>query len=142
MWNWDDKTQYALFAACANPESFVQHLDAVNDDYFVACLDIGHAEMQGLGTDSEAMIRALGKKLQAIHLHDNDKRNDFHAIPFSGDIDFDVVVKALKENGYKGDFTLEADSFLLNYTEDNIMDGMKKLVEAASKIRKKFFTID
>lgn len=28
------------------PESFNTQLDAVNDEYLTACLDIGHAEMK------------------------------------------------------------------------------------------------
>ena len=52
MWNWDGEKDQASFAACATPKSFNEHLNAVNDDYFVACLDLGHAEMKGIGTTS------------------------------------------------------------------------------------------
>lgn len=50
MWNWNGEKDEAAPAACSDPESFNAHLDAVNDPFFVACLDIGHAEMKGLGT--------------------------------------------------------------------------------------------
>ena len=50
MWNWDAQKDESSFAACATSESFLAHLDAVNDDYLVACLDIGHAEMRGSGS--------------------------------------------------------------------------------------------
>ena len=32
MWNWDLDKDESSFAACSSSESFVQHLDAVNDD--------------------------------------------------------------------------------------------------------------
>lgn len=51
MWNFiGGKTSPA---ACSDEVSFREHLDAVNDDYFVACVDIGHAEMAGLDTSAE-----------------------------------------------------------------------------------------
>lgn len=134
MYNWNPEKDESMFAACATPEDFSAHLNAVNDDAFVACLDIGHAEMKGSDTSAVQMIKALGDKLQALHLHDNDKRHDSHQIPFSMQINFDAVVKALKEIRYDGYFTLEADRFLSDYTNDHIYDGILKLAEAAKKL--------
>ena len=134
IWNWDDKNGHASFAACSNPESFNAHLDAVNDDYFVACLDIGHAEMKGLDTNAVEMIKALGPRLQALHIHDNDKLNDLHQIPFSMNIDFYEIVKALKNIGYEGYFTLEADSYLVPFTKENFFEGTKNLAAAARRL--------
>ncbi len=138
MFNWDGEADVARFAACMTPESFNEHLDAVNDDYFVACLDIGHAEMKGTNTNAPEMIRSLGKRLAALHIHDNDKHHDSHQIPFSMNIDFAAVVKALKDIGYSGYLTLEADRYLKDYTEDNIFEGMKKLCESVNRIRDMF----
>lgn len=56
MWNWNVQKDEAKFASCSNPESFNAHLDAINDPYFVACLDLGHAEMRGLDTSAVEMI--------------------------------------------------------------------------------------
>ena len=138
MFNWDNEKDMATFAACATPESFNAHLDAVNDEYFVACLDIGHAEMKGSETNAASMIRALGDRLSALHIHDNDKRHDSHQIPFSMNIKFDEVVAALKDINYKGDFTLEADSYLKAYTEENVFEGIKNLHAAAAKLANMF----
>lgn len=134
MWNWDNEKGHSSFAACATPESFCEHIAAVNDDYFVACLDIGHAEMKGSETSAVEMIKALGESLQALHIHDNNKLNDSHQIPFSMDINFEDIVKALKEIEYKGYFTLEADRYLSEYTEENVFEGIKKLAESAKKL--------
>lgn len=138
MWNWDDKKGHSTFAACATPESFCAHINAVNDKNFVACLDIGHAEMKGSNTSAPEMIRALGSNLRALHIHDNDKLMDSHQIPFSMNIDFFEVVKALKEIDYNGYFTLEADQYLSSYTKENVFDGIKNLYKAVKKLSDMF----
>ena len=138
MWNWNGEKDEASPAACSDPASFNAHLDAVNDDFFVACLDIGHAEMRGLGTTAVEMIKALGPKLQALHIHDNDGWHDSHQIPFSMNIDFTAVAKALKEIDYKGYFTLEADRYLENRTPENVFEGIKNLAIADRKLVEMF----
>lgn len=138
MWDWDDEKGHAVFAACATPKSFCEHLDAINDDFFVACLDIGHAEMKGSDTTAAELVRALGGRLQALHIHDNDKLYDCHQIPFSMKIDYKDTVKALKEINYGGYFTLEADQYLKDYNEDNVFDGIKDLAHSAKKLAKMF----
>ncbi len=138
MWNWDDEKNQSCFAACATPESFNAHLDAVNDDYFVACLDIGHAEMKGVGTNSVEMIHALGNRLQALHIHDNDKWHDSHQLPLSMDIDFVPIVNALREIDYKGYFTLECGTFLKDYNKDNVFTGIKKMSDTIRALANMF----
>mgnify|MGYP003513585591 CR=1 FL=1 len=138
MYNWDKEKNQSSFAACATPESFNAHLDVINDEYFTACLDIGHAEMRGSNTNAVEMIRALGNRLSALHIHDNDKWNDSHQIPFSMSIDFNEVISALKQVNYKGYFTLEADSYLSTYTKENVFDGMKRLERSAKKLADMF----
>ena len=134
MWNWDRAKDESSFAACATGEDFKKHIDIINDDFFVACLDLGHAEMRGSGDGAVNMIRALGYRLQALHIHDNDRWHDNHQIPFSMNIDFDAIVKTLKEINYQGYFTLEAVAFLRDYNTDNIFDGVLKLKESAKKL--------
>lgn len=138
MWIWDDETNQSAFAACATAVDFQRHLDLVQDDSFVACLDIGHAEMRGSGDGAVKMIHALGPKIQALHIHDNDRWLDCHQIPFSMGLDFDAIVNALKQIGYCGYFTLEAKSFLSAYNRENIFDGMLKLKESAQKLAQMF----
>jgi sugar phosphate isomerase/epimerase len=134
MWNWNKERDHAAPAACSHHDNFVAHIKAVNDPYLVACLDIGHAEMKGLDTTAEEMIYALGDSVAALHLHDNDRWHDSHALPFTMDIDFDKVIKALKKIDYKGYMTLESNSYLKSYTEENILEGMKNMAAVARKL--------
>ena len=138
MWNWDKEKDESCFAACATADSFVKHIDAVNDEFFVACLDLGHAEMRGSGDGAVNMIKALGNRLQALHIHDNDKWHDEHQIPFSCQIDFEAIVKALKEINYSGWFTLEADRYLNAYSAENMFDGIKNLAASARRLADMF----
>lgn len=57
---------------------------------------------------------------------------------FSVDMDFDAIVKALKEIDYKGYFTLEADQFLKDYNEENVFEGVVKLQRSAKKLAEMF----
>lgn len=134
MWNWDKQKDQACPAACSTPESFLAHLEAVNDPDFVACLDIGHAQMRGHNTSAVEMIRALGSRIGALHLHDNDLWKDSHQIPMSMSIDFPAVMKALGEAGYQGWVTLEAYNYLSSFTAETALQGLCDLSEAARSL--------
>lgn len=136
MWNWHEGAKRSTFAACATAEDFKKHIDIVNDPYLVACLDLGHAEMEGSGEGAPYMIRELGDRLQALHIHDNDKIGDSHQIPFSMKIDFNEIAKALKDINYQGELTLEADRYLEEYDKDNVFEGIKNLAKSARKLEK------
>lgn len=138
MWNWDNSKDCAVPAACSHHDDFKAHIDAVNDPFLVACLDIGHSEMKGLDTTAEKMIHTLGSSLQALHIHDNDMWHDSHQIPFSMNIDFTKVVRALKDINYSGYFTLEADSYLKKFDASNVADGIKDLYASVRKLADMF----
>lgn len=134
MWNWDKEKDQATFAACSTPESFSAHMAAIDDPWFVACLDIGHAEMRGQNTNAVEMIHTLGSRIGALHLHDNDQWKDSHQIPFSMNIDFAAVARALKEENYQGWVTLEAYNYLKDFTPETAFAGIQNLSAAARRI--------
>jgi sugar phosphate isomerase/epimerase len=138
MWNWDKERGRAKFAACATEEDFCKHIDVVNDPYLIACLDIGHAEMMGDETSAVKMIHALGSRLQALHIHDNDRIHDSHQIPFSMDIDFDPIVKALAEIKYSGEFTLECCNYPLKFAAEDALQAAKDLADSARRLANKY----
>ena len=140
MWNWDGNNNHATPAACSHHDDFLAHIKAVNDPNFVACLDIGHAEMKGLDTSAKQMILTLGDKLEALHIHDNDKWHDSHRIPFSMDINWEEVVGALKQINYKGVFTLEADAHIRTTakTEEEALREIANLQKAARRLADMF----
>ena len=79
------------------------------------------------------MIHALGDKLAALHIHDNDHRLDLHQLPLTMDIDFDAIVRALRAIDYRGYFTLEADRYLSAHKQDPFA-GMQNMAAAAKRL--------
>lgn len=139
MWDWNDERDEACYSACSHHDEFKLYLDTIDDPFFVACLDLGHAEMKGLGTTAPKMIHALGKtgRLSALHVHDNDCWHDSHQIPFSMKMNFDAIIRALKDINYTGYCTLEADAYLADY-KDNVFEGMVNLKNAARRFADTF----
>lgn len=138
MWNWAPGWTHITHAACSTSESFCKHLEAVNDDFLVACLDIGHAEMAGAGDGAANMIRALGSKLQALHIHDNNLRDDSHQIPFSMSVNFEEIVKALKEVSYSGWLTLEAGTYVVQAGSDKVFQSVCDLAQSVRRLNDMF----
>lgn len=136
MWNWDTKLDQASRCACSDHDNFKAHMDALVDDCFVACLDIGHAEMRGLDTSSAQIAYALGSRLEALHIHDIDLKHDNHQIPFSLNVDYEPITKALHDINYKGWFTLEAVCYLEKFDESSVLKGVCNLHDAAAKFER------
>lgn len=122
-------------SAFVTPERIKPLFDLVDDKDFVMCLDIGHAEIDIANTSALEMINMFKGKIQALHLHDNDKNLDSHQIPFSMKIDFEPIMKALKAVGYDGDITLEADSYLSSFDKETVLGGLKNMYLSAVKLK-------
>jgi len=86
-------------------EQLREIVDGVGSDAVGVCLDTGHAH---LGGDVAEWIRALGRRIIAIHLHDNDGTGDQHLPPGEGSIDWASVGDALREIGFSEPITLES----------------------------------
>ena len=72
---------------------------------FGFCLDIGH--MNRLRQDPMRVIPVLGKRLKALHIHDNAGELDQHKAPYTGTVNWKGFYTALREIGYKGDLSFE-----------------------------------
>ena len=70
------------------------------------CFDTGHANLVMNGSLYDN-IKAIGKELKVLHVHDNDGNGDYHKFPFDGNFDWQEFTKALKEINYEGVFSLE-----------------------------------
>ena len=108
MWNWDGDN--ATLAACSSPEDFLKHCETVNHPNFKACVDIGHAAMfpKYPSITPENMIRTLGHKyIRCFHIHDNDLHHDSHVAPYRGSINWERIIKAIRDIKYDGDLVVE-----------------------------------
>ena len=71
------------------------------------CFDSGHEHYYSPGRD---LLKDYGRLLCALHLHDNDGLHDDHALPFTGTVDWRRLCQRLKEIGYQGPLSLEAQN--------------------------------
>lgn len=124
-------------STCSRPEEFVRYIDELNNDSFVACLDIGHAAL--VREDIGDFIKALGnKRLQSLHVHDVDGTNDSHTLPYFGSINWEKVMKALGEIDYKGDLTFEADCFMDDKPDILLPDCAKLMAKTGKHLISQF----
>ena len=87
-------------------EKLLSVVNRLEEDCFGVCLDTGHLNMNG---EAQAdFIRNVGSRLHALHIADNEGKSDQHMMPFGrGNVDFESVVRALREIDYHGLFNLE-----------------------------------
>lgn len=136
MFGWDETLDKACPTVCSTPEEMNDFIDTMNsiagEERFVACLDVGHANL--LGENPVRMIEVLGNRLKLVHLHDNDGLRDRHVAPYFGTIDWQGVCKALKCSGYSGTFSFEADEFPRRLPPFLAMESVNLLYQIGRKL--------
>ncbi len=104
-------TAEALIALCQEAEPY----GSVG-----VCWDTGHANMVPDMNQAESIMR-LGKLLKCTHIHDNHGKTDEHTLPMMGNIEWQPIIKALKESGYEGDLVYESGQPMKHLPDDNIL---------------------
>ncbi len=94
---------------CSDPYEAVALIDALNakagKTCFGLCLDTGHLQLVHIPYDRYLPI--LGKRIVALHIHDNDAVRDKHMAPYTGTIRWDEFYTEMKKIGYDGDLNFE-----------------------------------
>ncbi len=119
-------------STCSHREEFNRYVDTLQEQYgehFTACLDLGHMVL--VGEDPIPMIRHMGKRITALHIHDNNYQQDMHTLPGNGKMEMSLIFEALKEIGYSGIFTLEADRFFSNQPKELWPIALKYMAEVS-----------
>lgn len=118
---------------CAMPERLIGYVDKVNSEYLKICLDTGHANIarncrsEGKVPTCGDYVRAFGKRIVCLHLHENDGKTDQHNMPdttMTGAPDWNEIFAALKETSYSGTLNSEA-SFSARLPEELFNDAEK-----------------
>ena len=123
LWDYDPKRK-RIYGRLHTPDILYKMLDALQSPWFIICIDVGHAAMTGY--EPEEIIRQFDNKaLRALHIHDNDYCADKHALPYTGDFNWNEIMKALKEIDYQGEFTLEIFKFLESVDDDFMEEALK-----------------
>ena len=107
----------------------------VNSPYFGWCFDTGHANCFGIRPEILAECAVVP---QSLHMQDNQGDGwDAHLIPGEGTIDWDALIRTLREIGYAGDCVLEAHHQSLD-VPDHARDAiLTRLLAAARILREK-----
>ena len=84
-----------------------------------------------MNTSAPEMVRALGGYFQAMHLHDVNFCEDSHTLPFTQKVDFEAVIAAMKEIGYRGDVTLESGNFPRKFPREIFPEAVRLMAATA-----------
>ncbi|MBQ6998914.1 MAG: sugar phosphate isomerase/epimerase [Clostridia bacterium] len=131
MFGWDRNTHIHLENTCSHSEEFVKYVDTLDSEYITACVDTGHSHL--MYEKPEHIIKKLGSRVGALHIHDNTALDDAHQIPYFGTINWDNVCKALAEIDYKGHFTFESNTFINKYMDDDFIPTAYKYLEQVGR---------
>ncbi|MGN1479018.1 MAG: sugar phosphate isomerase/epimerase family protein [Acutalibacteraceae bacterium] len=131
MWQKNKSAEHIVDSVCADPREFNDYIDTINSEYFTACLDLGHCGLTC--REAQDCLRAMGSRVGALHVHDNDYKGDRHTVPGYGDMNWDEITKALADIGYSGSFTFEADNFLKPLKDEESAFCALKLMESIGR---------
>lgn len=127
MWQMNPRRRFIDYDVAAHPEELAAFIDELDSEWVTACLDLGHCGL--VGEDAAESIRILGHdRLGALHVHDNNFREDTHTLPGIGQMDWSSICRALHDIDYVGEFTYEADSFLKNFRAEQLVDAAAFMV--------------
>ena len=109
-------------------------IDNINNKNVGICFDSGHCHVH---FKDEFDFSKFKDRIFAVHLHDNDQSDDLHLLPFDGTINWEKLIKELKDNNYNGPITME-----LCYRYDYLNMGLdafyKKGYEVGEKLQSMF----
>lgn len=115
-------------------------LKSLNSDRFALLVDTGHAILDGL--TPQDLIRGLTPgALCGLHVQDTDNTGDRHQLPFMGVIDWDEVLKALKDVGYTGDLTFELPKILAPLPDELVESALAYAAAVGKYLIKRFHEI-
>lgn len=109
-------------------------LKNIKDDNVGICFDAGHCHAF---FNDELDFEYFKDRIFAVHLHDNDKSDDLHLLPFDGTIDWEKVIQNLKIANYDGPVTLEL-LYRYDYLNQSLDDFYKEGYKRALRLREMF----
>lgn len=128
--------------ACSDAHDAAAMIDALNEkagrEVFGFCLDTGHLQL--LSKNLRTYIPVLGKRIKALHIHDNDGRDDLHLAPMAGTINWAVLCNCLKQIGYEGDLSFETFMqvrIAQRFDDELLMPWLQLIYKMGESFRKK-----
>ncbi len=129
------KGRQIIGACCSDPHEAARYIDELNaaagEKRFAFCFDTGHALL--LGMDAARTLGVLGRRVECLHIHDNNALEDQHLAPYMGAMDWNGVVRGLKAIGYDGNLSFETYN-TLNVFDEALMPECLRLICAAGRL--------
>lgn len=127
---------------CNDFDEVNRYIEVLNEkagaECFAFCLDTGHSVLTS--TNIRFAIKTLGKNLKVIHLHEVDGINDRHTMPYTqGAVDWDYIMSALRDYGYKGTLNFEAANSWLMFPQELWPQALKMLGAIGKYFCDKYF---
>ena len=122
---------------CANLSEALEYVDELNalagEELFGFCFDMGHANL--LATNVYEFVTGMGKRIKAVHLHDNNFVSDLHSIPYTfsqswcgqPSADWEGLLAGLHDIGYNGVVNFETGPALYTAPEP-LADATRKYI--------------
>ena len=111
---------------CADPYDAVSYIDILNEmageEVFGFCIDTGHLQL--IKRDPYEFIEVIGKRLKALHIHENDGVGDIHQMPYTfgnnsyAGLDWNSIYAGLKDIKYSGTLSFETFPCLNNFPKN------------------------
>ena len=121
---------------CSNPNEAVEYIDTLNakagKECFGLCLDTGHLNL--LRKSFRIYVPILGRRIKALHIHDNNGTADQHLMPYVGTINWDHFCDTMREIGYDGDLSFETFAQVRpNRTPEALIPETLRFIRAAGE---------
>ncbi len=89
---------------CGYSDDILSIVNGFNSDYVKICFDSSHAN---LAENPVEVLKKFNGKVVTVHLSDNQGKYDEHLMPGDGNINYPMLIKALKDINYQGVFMME-----------------------------------
>ena len=123
-------------ACCSDFHQAAQYVDELNDlageKRFSFCMDTGHALL--VGKDIKHALTALGNRIEAFHIHDNNGVDDQHLAPYMGVLDWDRFVEGLREIGYHGHLSFETHGTVERAFDPELVPEALQLIARSGRL--------
>ncbi|MBQ3642568.1 sugar phosphate isomerase/epimerase, partial [bacterium] len=102
-----------------SPEFCLNLYEGINSPNLKLALDTGHVNLYAQETKVTDWIKAYGKNLYHLHIHNNYRKNDDHSNLTDGTLNFNEIFNEIKAQNINPTFVLEM------FTEEDIRKSVE-----------------
>ena len=120
------------FSQLGTPEELNEMLMRLDAEWFIMCIDLGHAQLTYDSTE-KFILSVLPQKIKALHVHDNDLVYDAHKLPYTGKLNWDAIIKSIAKVNYSGDLTFEVVKYLECFDSEETLQSALNLAHSVGR---------